>query len=60
MEQIDWVRLRENQERLRTVRLENGLFDALPESQADAVERRVKLMKKLKARKEKEHHGSRK
>lgn len=47
-------------ERLRIVRLENGLFCALPESQADAVERRVKLMKKLEARKEKEHHGSRK
>lgn len=57
MDWIDWIRFRGiREERVRIVRLENGLFDALPESQAEAVERRMKL----KARKEKGNYGSRK
>lgn len=57
MDWIDWIRFRGiREERVRIVRLENGLFDALPESQAEAVERR----RKLKARKEKGNYGSRK
>ena len=57
MDWIDWIRFRGiREERVRIVRLENGLFDALPESQAEAVERR----RKLKARKEKDNYGSRK
>lgn len=57
MDWIDWIRFRRIRvERVRIVRLENGLFDALTESQAEAVERRMKL----KARKEKENYGSRK